>query len=226
MQNTISDSELQVNRARLLRIRINHTGSAKLADMAAISSNRDDAISGYVRLRIREWEESGRELQELSRVAGFGKSTPSQVKRGTGVGAKTGPGFARAFGFKDFDALKSAAYAWWQTDGAAHAAAVDLPHTEPMREAIEAVLLLNQGTRSQLETILSAYAHRRFHDRDREWWIQVLLSELSRDRQTLKDDKVERVAATAGQKVFREANRQKSLPSVHKPVPRRKLAGD
>jgi len=174
-----------------------------------VSSNRDDVISSFVRSRIREWRESGRELQDLARAAGFAKSTPSQVILGTGVGAKTGPKFAKAFGFKSYDAMKTAAWEWWQAQGKASSGSAEHPKTDAMAEALDAVLSLNQGTREQLETILGAYVHPRFRERDKDWWLETLLAELRLDRTTLREDRVLRGDITAKQKGMREEQRKK-----------------
>lgn len=173
-----------------------------------MSGNRDDVVSGYVRMKIREWRASGREMQDLARVAGFAKSTPSQVMLGTGVGAKTGPRFAKAFGLESYDALKMAAFEWWK--GQAEAAAE--PQPAAMTEAVGMVVGLGQGTPEQVDTILTAYRHPRFLDRDRDWWLQTLLAELRLDRTAVKEDQADRAAISAGQKVIREANQRRSAP--------------
>lgn len=144
-------------------------------------SNRDEAIGGYVRSRLRDLEatrERGWQV-EFARIAGFVPSVVAQVKRGLGVGAKTGPGFARALGFKTFDDLKSAAYRWWESEGRPQSASHVT--TGAAFEAMEAVLALGHGSRDQLRAILSAYEHPRFANRDRGWWIQTLLGELRAD---------------------------------------------
>lgn len=190
------------------------------ASETSMKGNRDDVISGFVRMKIRAWRDSGRELQELARLAGFAKSTPSQVLIGTGVGAKTGPRFARAFGYASFDELKSAAWEWWKVQGDTSQELLSAPRPE-MDEAVDAVLLLNQGSREQLLTILSAYSHPRFRDRSRDWWIQTLLSELARDRETAREDKAQREAINRDQRVVREANegrvRRNMPPQTDKP---------
>lgn len=175
--------------------------------MAEKPGNRDDAVSGYVRLRLREWVASGRELQELARLAGMSKSAPSQVLGGTGVGGKTGPGYARAFGFRGYDELRDAAYSWWQAEGRAGQLAVE--QTGSMQEAVDAIVGLGQGTKAQCEVILAAYQHPRFRDRDQAWWVQTLLGELQKDRETLRQDKKERKDVHATQKRVREAHRSR-----------------
>ncbi len=219
----MSDSLLGVNRS-CDGFGIIIPNAARCSD---VPSNRDDVISSFVRLRIREWRESGREMQELARVAGFAKSTPSQVMLGTGVGAKTGPRFAKAFGFQSYDEMKSAAWEWWKAQGKAGQEAVDLPKTDAMREAIEAVLSLNQGTREQLETILTAFSHPRFRDRNKDWWLQTLLVELTRDREALRDDRALRGEITSKQKQFREehAKKRRRAEQATERAPRKKRAG-
>lgn len=172
---------------------------------AEVKGNRDDVVSSYVRMKVREWRDDGRELQELARSAGFAKSTPSQVLLGTGVGAKTGPKFAKAFGFKSYDDLKVAAWEWWREQGAAGQTHAMSPPSDAMEKAIDMIVSLNQGTRPQLETILAAYAHSRFRDRDYDWWLQVLLTELARDRETVRMDQKLRAEIGAKQRETRAA---------------------
>lgn len=185
-----------------------------------MQGNRDDVITGFVRMRIREWRDvEKRELQELARAAGFGKSTPSQVLFGTGVGGKTGPKFARAFGYASYDAMKAAAWEWWKQQGEAGHDAVAFPKTAPMGDAIEAVLLLGQGSREQVETIMVAFAHPRFRTRDKDWWIQTLLAELARDRETMKADKTQRLEINEKQREMRDV--QKKVRPKRRPVANR-----
>jgi hypothetical protein len=115
-------------------------------------------------------------------LAGFAKSTPSQVRLGTGVGAKTGPKFAKVFGYRSFDELKSAAWEWWKAQGNAGQEAIALPKTAAMQTALDAILSLQHGTREQIEAIFLAYGHPRFASRDSDWWLQTLLAELAHDR--------------------------------------------
>ena len=190
---------------------------------AGMPTNRDDVVSNFVRHKIREWQESKRELQQLARIAQFAKSTPSQVLLGTGVGAKTGPKFARAFGFSSYDAMRDAAWLWWQAQGRAGKEAVTSPRTEPMREAIEVVLSLKQGTAEQLEVILAAYTHERFIARDQAWWVQTLLAELEKDRAAAAEDRLQREDIAQTQRSVRIAqsskrNKAKSEPSKPKRI--------
>lgn len=187
-----------------------------------VQGNRDDVISGFVRAKIREWRYvEKRELQELARAAGFGKSTPSQVLFGTGVGGKTGPKFAKAFGYASYDAMKSAAWEWWKEQGQAGHDSVSVPKTEAMGEAIAAVLALGQGTVEQVETIMAAFAHARFRDRDKDWWIQTLLAELARDRGTMRDDKTARTETNSVQRQMRGLQRQRRPRAKHATPKRR-----
>lgn len=173
-------------------------------------SNRDDVVSNYVRLRIRQWRDGGRELQDLARVAGFAKSTPSQVLLGTGIGAKTGPRFAKAFGFESFDAMKMAAWEWWSAQGEASST----PPSEASNTAAQAVLDLKQGTPQQVQTILQAYAHPRFKDRDYDWWLQTLLSELKADREALRVDARDRAQISETHRGMQVERQRTAPPSV------------
>ena len=161
----------------------------------------------------------------MARLGGFAPSSVAQVKRGLGVGAKTGPGFARALGFKSYDELKSEAYRWWEKHGRAGADAAAIPLSDAMREAVEAVLLLKQGTRAQLETILAAYTHPRFRERDRDLWVLTLLSELRADAEAARNERLAREAMQAGQKRVRGAQRKrKAVPGASPPLAERKRA--
>lgn len=185
MRFKMSDSDSRVNTQRNNFDFVNHLA----ANPMGMASNRDDVVSSYVRHRIREWRDSGVELKALAAKAGFAKSTPSQVLLGTGVGAKTGPRFARAFGFSSYEAMRQAAWQWWQEQTAAEDLQ-PLSQTEPMLRASKAVLALGQGTVGQVETILRAYAHERFRSRDEAWWLQTILAELERDRMAIRGETV------------------------------------
>lgn len=216
IQNSISDSDTLVNP-------VDDSSGIIIRGAAtprSMQRNRDDVVSSFVRLKIREWRESKRELQELARVAGFAKSTPSQVLTGTGVGNKTGPGFARAFGYASHDALKMGAWEWWQANNESPAAAS--PTSPSQQEACDLVVGLGQGTSEQVATVLHAYAHPRFLERDKDWWIQTLLDELRRDRDALVRDQDLRKQIVNGQKVMREATAEKHARSQHPPQPAKK----
>jgi hypothetical protein len=151
-------------------------------------SSRDQALSDYVRKRIRDWKGSGRELQELARIASIAKSSPSQVLLGTGVAKKTGRGYARAFGFHTFEDLQKAAYEWWLAGGEQAAAAVERPEEDSVREAIEILKSTMQATEAQLRTILGDFTADRFRGRDTMFWVQTLGAEVKRDREALAAD--------------------------------------
>lgn len=141
--------------------------------------NRDQPISDYVRKLIREWEASGRLLQDLARAAHVAKSMPSQVKKGTGVGSRSRAGFARAFGMTD-EQLVERAFEWWKEHGR-QAAVLSAPaaDTYPQRaEAVEVVKDLLVATDAQLRPIIDAYGAELFANRDRDWWISTLMTEL------------------------------------------------
>lgn len=176
-------TERDVNGVCSVGFRNNHTEQGNFADVPSIraASNRDEAVAGYVRSRLKDLEKTrARGWQvEFARTAGFVPSVVAQVKRGLGVGAKTGPGWAKALGFKDFDELKDTAYRWAVLHGGGQPLGIALPVAAT--EAIEWVLALNEGTQEQLVTIAEAYCHPRFAQRDRKWWIQRLLEELRAD---------------------------------------------
>lgn len=188
MRMSISDSDTSVNHD------VDGFGIIipRPATVTGVAGNRDDVLSSFVRMKIRAWRDGGRELKELAAIAGVAKSSPSQVLLGTGVARKTAPGYARAFGYPSEDALKAAAWEWWKAEGQAGEDAVFVPRSEAQKAAIELVLGLQQGTATQLATILSAYSHPRFHDRDRDWWVQTLLAELKADKTAIETERADR----------------------------------
>ncbi len=175
--------------------------------------NREDALSGFVRMKIREWKASNRELQDLARIARIAKSAPSNVLGGMGVGNKTGPGYARAFGFASYDDMRAAAYRWWQESGAEGAKQASDPDSAAGK-AVDAVLGLGQGTRPQLETIVAAYAHPRFTGRDVDWWVTTLLEEVRLDRASAERDALQRKVTRRTQKEIRETAAKRREPKV------------
>ncbi len=157
------------------------------ASFRNVSASRDDAVSSYVRMKLLELEATRPKgwQKEFAAVARIAPSSVAQVKKGTGVGARTAAGFAKALGFKSANDLRSAAYKWWETEGRLASVgpepAVKSP-TPVMGEAVDAVLVLYPATgREQLEGILERFGHPHFATRDRGWWIQVLLDELRLD---------------------------------------------
>jgi hypothetical protein len=177
---------------------------AKLANMP---SNRDTVLSDFVRAKIAEWQAGGREQQELAELAGFAKSTVAQVKKGTGVGAKTAPGFARAFGFPDVQTMVDAAYEWRKSSGLA----LDELLAEPeVQAAIQQVLTFVAGsTEESVRAILAAFTHPRFRGRDRMYWWETLGKEAKRDADAAishaTDMKARRQEKSSGQKRMEEA---------------------
>lgn len=198
----MSDSEPDVNPISSTGVHCKRElDSIARANLSYVPSNRDTVLSDFVRMKIREWEASGREQQELARIAQevapqFGKSTVAQVKKGTGVGAKTAPGFARAFGFADVAAMVDAAHDWRRGSGSA---LDELMAEEPVRVAMENVkLIVSNTTDEQLRSILSAFTAARFRGRDAMFWVQTLGEEAKRDA-------LQQVAANAAKGVERSA---------------------
>lgn len=175
---------------------------------------RDRALSDYVRVRIREWMASGKTLIELARVAKISNSAPSQVLSGLGVGGKAGPGFARAFGFRDYDELVDTAYRWWL----AQQQADDV--TPAMRAAMDAVVALGQTSEAQVRAILADYTAERFRARDAEWWTDTLLREARLDREAVAAQR----AVSAKQAEHRALTRRRVAAPVETPavIPPRK----
>lgn len=199
----MSDSEPKVNAAPpqsgVYDSEPKRRSGAKVSNMR---ENRDPVLTDFVKMKIAEWQASGREIGEIAQIAGFSKSIPSQVKRdGMGVGAKTAPGFAKAFGFSNVAAMVDAAYEWRKTSGAA---LDELLAEEPVQRAIEAVKTFVVGsTDVSLRAILSAFVHPRFRGRDYDFWWQELGREARRDadeavahRTELGDRRREKDAAT------------------------------
>lgn len=149
------------------------------AKILTMPSNRDTILSDFVRMKIAEWQAAGREQQQLAELAGFGKSTVAQVKKGTGVGAKTAPGFAKAFGYSDVQEMVDAAYEWRKSSGEALDA---LLAEEAVQTAITQVKTFVVGaTDEAIRAILSAFIHPRFRGRDAMFWVETLGNEAKRD---------------------------------------------
>lgn len=166
-----------------------------------------DLISKHVEaFRARHGHEKG-SLLEIARLGGFpNASTIAMAKKDTGVSWKTAPRFARAFGYRDAAELEKAAMQWWLQKGAETSRAVEQPPTEAMASGIEAVLLLKQGTIEQIKTIVAQISIPRFRDRDADWWRDMLLDELKRDRDLLEGHRRQTKAIRKEQKEIRETH--------------------
>lgn len=166
---------------------MNHVKPANFAEMVA--PNRDKAVGDYVRYRIRQWELAGQELQALAMAAEISPSSPSQVKRGMGVAAKTGAGYAVAFKLakrnepakERYEKLQRVAYQWWLEQG--QATSEWMNSDLGLKEAIQSVIHLNRATEEHLAAILADFRAERFKGRPTFFWIQTLLGELEFERQ-------------------------------------------
>ena len=99
----------------LNRFRIQNTTRAKLAFMSA---KPPDPVTEYVRWRLLEWRKTNEPPSVFNRRAGFkSKATLNEVEAGRmGVGPRTLPGFALAFGMT-VPEFTQAAYDWWAHEG-------------------------------------------------------------------------------------------------------------
>lgn len=179
-------------------------------------ANRQDALSDYVRVKIREWQASGRQLQDLARIAGITKSSPSTVLAGTGVGSKTGRGYAVAFGYGPrtdpdaaYKALQDAAYEWWLAKGERAASAVTTWDDPGFREAVEVLKTTMQATEAQIRAIMADFTAPRFAERDSMFWIQTIGAELKRDRERAVPELARNKATSKAQAEIRAAKREK-----------------
>lgn len=228
MQFNISDSDSEVNRIQPYRFRINDINPATLSPVA----NRQDALSDYIRMRIRDWGASGREYKELARIAGIAMSSPSTVLMGTGVGRKTGRGYAVAFGFGPrsnpdaaYKALQDAAYKWWLSKGQQAADAVANPDDPGISEAIDVLTKTMGASEAQIRTIMADFTAPRFAGRESMFWIQTIGEELKRDRTSAivqaadaKEDGKYRakVRASRREKASALATNEKELTGEHR----------
>ena len=174
---------------------------------------RDSAVTEYVRTRIREWEASGRDQTELASKAGLSAATISQVKTRIGVGSRSIDGFARALGFKSATELRSAAYSWFQQQGAEGSARA---HEPAVVAAVATVRGLRADvTEAQIQTILFAFGHERFAGRDESFWVRTLLDELLLERHVMQ---ATNAAAHAAQRdeAARRAQISGSLRAEHR----------
>ncbi len=179
------------------------------------SKDRNTPLSDFVRKLIEEHVAKFRaenkhdrgSLVEIARRGGWSTtSSVAMVKRGTGVGGKNAPRFARAFGYPDVGALERAAAEDFMRSGAAARDMLDSPPTEAIRTAIDAALLLKQGTEEQIVEILHRYSHSDFLDRDADWWQATILAELKLARALLHHDAKLRVEIRDGQRKVRATN--------------------
>lgn len=182
-------------------------------------SQRDRPLSDYIRMRIRGWQDGGRELKELARLAGIGKSSPSQVLLGTGVAGKTAPGYARAFGFKSLEDLDKAAYEWWLSKGKAAADLVEQPDEPAIKEAIEVLIKTFGATEAQLRAILVDFSAERFRGRDAMFWINTLGTEVKRDKDRLAADARDRAETQQAQAQVRKSHRARKEKAGDPPPP-------
>lgn len=180
---------------------------------------RDPGLSAYVRMRIREWVASGRQLLELANLAGVSQSAPSQILAGLGVGAKTAPGFARAFGFASAEDMIATAYRW-------HLDRTATPLTTAQIEARTAVVALGQLTEEQADAILAAFSNARTRDRAADYWIGLLLAEAAIDRAALAQHAAARAKMAAHRSIRRRAEnaRPEAPPPAATPAPTRRRA--
>ncbi len=235
MQFSITDSESAVKRGQAGRFRISSLGTARVHVVA----NRNEALSDYIRTRIREWQSSGREMQELARIVGVAKSGPSGVVRsGVGIGKKSAIGYAVAFGFgtrndpeSAYAAIQAAAYQWWMAKGQ-HAAEVVSETEDPsMLQAIEVLKDHMQATEAQIRAIMADYIAPRFVGRDSMFWIETIGAELKRDRAIaelerahVEDDRKTQAAVRVAHRERAKAERataavpapKSSIPPPHK----------
>lgn len=181
------------------------------------STARDPGLSEYVRMRVREWVASGRQLLELAALAGVSQSTPSQILTGLGVGPKTAPGWARALGFASADDLTATAYRWWLDRSA-------VALTDAQREAITAATGLGQLTEAQAQAIAAAFGNPRTRDRDVHWWLALLLSEAAIDRAALDASERARARQAEHRAVRRKATRAAHVEPAVPPLPARRPA--
>lgn len=180
------------------------SSQAKLLEMRV---NRDNVLTEFVRQKIRDWcEVQKREQKELAKIAGLkSPSVVSMVKDGRqGVGAKTAPGFARAFGYASVDAMSDAAWTARQGTGAG----LERRLAEPAFASGVALVANFQvpPTDAELRTIANAYADPYFDGRDAEWWLDTVGDELKRTRARDKAAAVEIKADAATRKSSVRAN--------------------
>lgn len=156
--------------------RITH---AETPTIEAMTEDRGDAVAEYVRVLIREWLAKGEgDQKQLAARAGVSSSLISQVKNGKhGVDMRSLPGFAKVFHFGTVDGLRAAAYRWWLSQGEA---AMQLWQEAAVKEAIADVReLMPHVSEAQLRTIVASLDDiPRFRGRDKQAWIDTLLTEL------------------------------------------------
>lgn len=158
-------------------------------------TNRDTVLSDFIRHKIREWINAGREQKDLAEAAGLRPSAIAMIKGGQGVGAKSAPGIARALGYESVPAMVDAAYAWRQGMGESLERRLE---DHAFRAGAAAVaLIMVPPTDVELRTIAADFVSPRFDGRDPSWWAATLGTELQRDR-ARSIDPAARVRSAAG----------------------------
>jgi len=85
-----------------------------MLDMTRKRADQDPVTTAYVAQLIHQWREDKRELKELAAKGRMAPSILTQIASGEmGVGARTLPRVAKAFGFPSGEALRLAALEAW-----------------------------------------------------------------------------------------------------------------
>lgn len=154
------------------------------ATLTHVSEPREDPLTEFVRLKLREWVASGRDQNELARRTGLSPSSVSQVKGKNGVGKRSVKGWAHALGYGSEEELRDAAYAWYVAQGKK---GIDLAEEPEVKAAIATVISMGGGsllgvTETEVRAILHSFSDPRFSGRDEAYWVPILLQELQINR--------------------------------------------
>jgi transcriptional regulator with XRE-family HTH domain len=168
------------------------------------SEPRDQAVTFYVRMRLRELLER-KEMDQVQIARAIGRSTSyvSQVLTRIGVGGRSIDGFARLLQCGNADNLRRIAYQWWLGQGGN--AGVSRIEEPAVQEAVALVRNVRpKTTDAQFKTILTAFGHHRFDGRDSMWWYDTLLAELALEKRLeIEADEANTLAKREASKVAR-----------------------
>lgn len=180
--------------------------------MVDVSVVRDRPLTEYVLMRIHKWETAPDEVgrrrtaRALEELAGIAKGFITKIKGGVGVSAKSGEGFAKAFGMAGgYHELHSAAYEWWKAQGNKLSQQVDelVSTGDPERDA--AIQMAKVGNVSRESIIATLAKFRDVEGRNRWWWIAEFGRDVDALRATARKREAERVAGEALERQRRKA---------------------
>lgn len=184
-----------------------------------------DPVTAYVLARVADMDATHGLVAEALRRGGLARNAASILRTGaSGVGAKREPMWAKALGFRDVEALRTAAFVYAQER-------TERPLTDAHREAIAHARALGQLTDAEAERIIRGAFQ--YWDRPAEWWLSHILAEYKYVR-TLREAEARAEAEEAAYRASVRAQKRRlstppdttppAAPAAALPVRRRKTA--